>query len=176
MLLRDELEARLAEFNPWLKANALRSIVETLDAIPATIEGNRRMLAWLRGENSWYDDEEKRHRAVRLVDFDNPGANVFRVSREWTLKPSARKGNRADVIFVVNGVPVCIVEHKNPKDGGAIDRAVTQLRRYEKETPELVGAPQLFNVTHLIDYWYGVTRRSKPHRLTPSLWRRKPKN
>ena len=60
-------------------------------------------------------------------------------------------------MFVINGVPVCIVEHKNPKDGGAIDRGVTQLKRYEKETPELIGASQLFNVTHLLDYWYGVT-------------------
>lgn len=28
---------------------------------------------------------------------------------------------------------------------------------YEIETPELIGAPQIFNVTHLLDYWYGVT-------------------
>ena len=43
-------------------------------------------------------------------------------------------------MFVINGVPVCIVEHKNQKDGGAIDRGVTQLKRYEKETPELIGS------------------------------------
>src|SRR6266550_1071528 len=48
---------------------------------------------------------------------------------------SRPQGNRADVMFLINGVPVCIVEHKNPKDGGAIDRGVTQLKRYEKETP-----------------------------------------
>ena len=81
----------------------------------------------------------------------------FHVTWEWELKPPARKGNRADVMFVINGVPVAIVEHKNPKDGGAIERGIMQLRRYEKETPELIGMPQLFNVTHLIDYWYGVT-------------------
>lgn len=83
--------------------------------------------------------------------------NVFYVTWEWRLKPPARKGNRADVMFVVNGVPVAIVEHKNPKDRNAIERAVTQLKRYEQETPELMGAAQLFNVTHLLDYWYGVT-------------------
>ena len=58
---------------------------------------------------------------------------------------------------MVNGIPVAIVEHKNPKDGDALERAIKQLRRYEVETPELIGAPQLFNVTHLFDYWYGVT-------------------
>lgn len=157
MLLRDELEAKLAEFNPWLSADAVRSIIETLDAIPATIEGNREILAWLRGERGWYDENDKRHRRVQLIDFENTSRNVFHVSWEWTLKPPARKSNRADVMFLVNGIPVCIVEHKNPKDGDAIERGIKQLRRYEIETPELIAAPQLFNVTHLLDYWYGVT-------------------
>src|SRR5690606_25586458 len=35
--------------------------------------------------------------------------------------------------------------------------AIKQMRRYELETPELLAATQLFNVTHLLDYWYGVT-------------------
>ena len=75
-------------------------------------------------------------------------------------------------MFVINGLPVCIVEHKNPKDGGAIDRGVTQLRRYEKETPELIGTPQLFNVTHLLDYWYGVTWNA--NRRYMARWKQQP--
>jgi type I restriction enzyme, R subunit len=157
MLFRDELEEALGRFNPWLSADAVRQLIEKLEAIPPTVEGNREMLTWLRGERQWYDEAEKRHRHIQLIDFDAPTDNVFHVTWEWRLKPPARKGNRADVMFVVNGIPVCIVEHKNPKDGGAIERGITQLRRYEKETPELLGAPQLFNVTHLLDYWYGVT-------------------
>src|SRR5680860_1130897 len=120
MLLRDELEAKLAEFNPWLSADALRSIIETLDAIPATVDGNREMLMWLRGMRGWYDESEKRHRRVQLIDFDNTDANVFHVSWEWALKPPARKGNRADVMFCVNGVPVCICllyTSPSPRDG-----------------------------------------------------------
>jgi type I restriction enzyme R subunit len=157
MLLRDELAARLRRFNPWLTADAVRSIIETIDAIPATIEGNRQMLAWMRGERSWYDEAEERQRPVRVIDFRSVAENSFHVTWEWTIKPPSRKGNRADVLFLINGLPVCIVEHKNPKDGGAIERAITQLRRYEVETPELIAAPQLFNATHLLDYWYGVT-------------------
>lgn len=157
MLLRDELEAKLAQFNGWMSKDAIRSVIETLDALPPTIEGNREMLSWLRGERQWYDEEQKRHRRVTLIDFDHPEVNAFHVSWEWALKPPARKGNRADGMFLINGVPVCIVEHKNPKDGDAIERAIKQLRRYEIETPELIGSPQLFNVTHLLDYWYGVT-------------------
>lgn len=155
---RSVLEAKLAEFNSWMTVDIVRSIIERLDALPPNIEGNREMLAWIRGERQWYDDAEKRHRAVTLIDFETVANNAFHVTWEWVSKPPARsKGNRADVMFVVNGLPVCIVEHKNPRDGDAIERAIKQLRRYELETPELLAAPQLFNVTHLLDYWYGVT-------------------
>src|SRR3546814_12673445 len=36
-------------------------------------------------------------------------------------------------------------------------KALVQLRRYEQETPELLVSPQVFNITHLIEYFYGVT-------------------
>ena len=157
LLFRGVLEEALRRFDPWMTEDAVRSVVENLQALPPTIEGNRQMLVWLRGERQWYDEAEQRHRQVRLIDFDTPVANVLHVTWEWKLKPPARKGNRADVMFVVNGVPVAIVEHKNPTDADAIERGVTQLRRYEMETPEMLGAAQLFNVTHVLDYWYGVT-------------------
>ena len=157
LLFRSVLEEALHRFNSWMTDDAVRSVVENIQALPPTIEGNRQMLAWLRGERQWYDEAEQRHRQVRLVDFDDPGTNVLHVTWEWRLKPPARKGNRADVMFLVNGVPVAIVEHKNPTDADAIERGITQLRRYEIETPELMGATQLFNVTHLLEYWYGVT-------------------
>ena len=157
LLFRDELEGALRRFNPWMTDDAIRAVVERLEAIAPTIEGNREMLAWLRGERQWYDEAESRSRPVQLVDFAAPSNNTFHVTWEWKLKPPARKGNRADVMFVVNGIPVAIVEHKNPKDADAIERGVTQLRRYEQETPELLGTAQLFNVAHLLNYWYGVT-------------------
>ena len=172
MLFRDELEGALERFNSWMTDDAIRSVAERIEAISPTIEGNREMLAWLHGERQWYDEAEKRHRRVRLVDFETPDANVYHVTWEWKLKPPARKGNRADVMFVINGVPVAIVEHKNPKDADAIERAVTQLRRYEIETPELIASPQLFNVTHLIEYWYGVTWNASRRRMT--RWKERP--
>ena len=157
MLFRQELETKLGQFNPWMSADAVRQVIERLEAVPPTIEGNREMLAWLRGERQMYDEDERRSRRVQVVDFEMPAENFFHVTWEWRLKRPARKGNRADVMFVVNGVPVAIVEHKNPKDGNAIEHGVAQLRRYEEETPELLVTPQLFNVTHLLEYWYGVT-------------------
>lgn len=171
-VFRDDLGAKLQEFNDWLTTENVHSIIESLDALPATIEGNRELLSWMRGERKWYDENEKRHHSVKLIDFENPESNTFHVTWEWKIKPPARKGNRADVVYVVNGIPVCIVEHKNPKDGDAIERAVKQLRRYELETPELIATPQLFNVTHLLDYWYGVTWNVS--RRDMARWKQKP--
>lgn len=171
-LFRGMLEQKLLAFNPWLAPEQARAIVETFDALPASIEGNRERLAWLRGERQWVDEAERRHRPVRFIDFEHPAANALQVTWEWKIKPPARKGNRADVIFLINGVPVCIVEHKNPKDGNAIERAIRQLRRYELETPELLAAPQLFNVTHLLDYWYGVTWNA--NRRDMARWKQAP--
>ena len=78
MLFRDELATKLTAFNPWLTKSDVNSIIETLDAIPATVEGNRDMLGWLRGERQWYDEAEKRHRRVQLIDFDHPAPRTTR--------------------------------------------------------------------------------------------------
>lgn len=155
----DELEAALLRLNPGVVTPAdVSGIVQRLDSLPNTIAGNREVLEWLRGKQTIYVDSEKRHRNVRLVDFDNaPGSNHFQVSWEWAYRNGTRKGNRADVVFLINGVPVAIVENKNPKSKDAMSKALVQLRRYELETPEMLTAPQVFNITHLIEYFYGAT-------------------
>lgn len=157
MLFTSVLEDKLLEFNSWLVPGQARSIVETIEALPATIEGNWEVLRWLRGEHKWYDENEKRSRSVQLLDFDEPDNNDLQVTWEWKIEPVARKGNRADLIFMANGLAVTIVEHKNPTSGDALTRGITQLRRYELETPDLLAQTQLYNVTHMLGYWYGVT-------------------
>src|SRR5690242_2086828 len=131
----DELEAALLRLNPGVVTPAdVPGIVQRLESLPNTIAGNREVLEWLRGRQSLYVDSEKRHRNVQLVDFENrPGSNVFQVSWEWAYRNGTRKGNRADVVFVINGVPVAIVENKNPKSKEAMSKALVQLRRYELE-------------------------------------------
>lgn len=155
----DELEAALLRLNPGVVTAAdVAGIVQRLESLPNTIEGNREVLEWLRGHQTIYVEAEKRHRNVRLLDFDNAsGSNLFQVSWEWAYRNGTRKGNRADVMFLLNGVPVAIVENKNPKSKDAMEKALVQLRRYQLETPEMLTAPQVFNITHLIEYFYGAT-------------------
>jgi type I restriction enzyme, R subunit len=153
-----ELEAALLRLNPGVVTpENVQSVIQELDALPSTMQGNRDMLEWLRGTRTIAVPHEKRRRNVVLIDYADVDKNVFQVTYEWEYTPRARKGNRADVVFLVNGIPVAIVENKNPKIGDAMERAVKQFRRYEIETPEMLTSPQLFNVTHLIEYLYGVT-------------------
>lgn len=154
----DELKAALLRLNPGVVTPTdVDGIIQQVDALPATIDGNREVLEWLRGNRTVHVDAEGRHRNVRLVDFGNAaGGNVFQVTWEWSYR-NGHKCNRADVVFLVNGVPVAVVENKNPKSKDAMAKALVQLRRYEQETPELLAATQVFNITHLIEYFYGVT-------------------
>lgn len=158
MFFYSELESALVRLNPGIvTADNVQSIIQRMESVPNNIEGNREILDWLRGNKTVFVESEKRHRNVTLVDFANLDRNVFHVTYECSFKTLNKKGNRADVMFLVNGIPLAIVENKNPKLPDAMERAVKQLRRYELETPEMMTMPQVFNVTHLIEYFYGVT-------------------
>lgn len=158
LFLYKDLEEALLRLNPGIvTTDNVQAIIQRMESVPNTIEGNRDILDWLRGNKTVFVEGEKRHRNVTLVDFKTLDQNVYHVTYEWTFRAMNKKGNRADVMFLVNGVPVAIVENKNPKLQDAMERAVKQLRRYELETPELLTMPQVFNVTHLIEYFYGVT-------------------
>ena len=88
MFLLDELSEKLIALNPGLVTeDNVRQIIDRLEALPTTIEGNRDVLGWLRGERQIYDETEKRYRRIQLIDFDRPAENVFHVSWEWALKP-----------------------------------------------------------------------------------------
>src|SRR5204863_1426239 len=65
--------------------------------------------------------------------------------------------NRADVVFLVNGIPVALAETKAAEKADAIAIGVSQIRRYHGETPEMFVATQVFEVTQLLDFFYGVT-------------------
>jgi type I restriction enzyme R subunit len=153
-----ELEDALLRLNPGIVTqDNVQAVIQRIESVPKTIEGNREILEWLRGNKTVFVESEKRHRNVTVVDFKDPSRNIYQVTYEWRFRTANKKGNRADVVFLINGIPVAIIENKNPKLPDAMDRAIKQLRRYELETPELLVVPQVFNVTHLIEYFYGVT-------------------
>lgn len=157
LFFRDVLVRQLIALNADFMTDDLADrVTKELENVRSSIEGNEEMLLWIRGERSVYVPEEQRERNVRFVDFSDPDSNVFHVTEEWTYSNGAER-NRADVVCLINGLPIIIVEAKAAHRPDGIDEGFTQIKRYHEETPELVTAPQLFDVTHLLDFYYGVT-------------------
>jgi type I restriction enzyme R subunit len=156
-LLYPTLREKLIALNPGVvTVDDVNQVIDRIESVRNTIEGNAEVLAWLRGERSVYVQSEKRHRTVTLIDFEHPAHNVFHVTDEWQYT-NGQHTNRADAMFLINGVPLAIVEAKGARKQAGIDEGIIQIRRYHRETPELMTAPQVFNVTHLLDFYYGVT-------------------
>ncbi|MBI1894175.1 MAG: HsdR family type I site-specific deoxyribonuclease, partial [Candidatus Rokubacteria bacterium] len=156
-LLYPVLREKLITLNPGVvTVDNVDQVIARIENVRNSIEGNAEVLAWLRGERSVYVEGERRQRNVALIDFEHPAHNLFHVTDEWEYT-NGQHTNRADVMFLVNGVPVALVETKGTRKANAIDEGFAQVRRYHRETPELLTAPQVFNVTHLIHFYYGVT-------------------
>ncbi|MGH2313464.1 type I restriction endonuclease, partial [Streptococcus uberis] len=97
---------------------------------------------------------ERRERNVRLLDPENVEANRFHVTDEFTFTNRIHT-IRTDVVFLINGIPVIVVETKAATKG--IAEALEQLRRYHQEGPELMALLQLHTLTHLVQFFYGAT-------------------
>ena len=157
LFFTDVLREQLLKLNPGIVDEARADwIIRQLTLLRADITGNRDALLWLRGEKSVFVPEENRERNVRLVDFDDLTQNLYHVTDEWTQR-NPRCANRADVVFLVNGIPVAVCETKNAGKPDGIAIGITQVRRYHRETPEMLLAPQVFEVTELLDFYYAAT-------------------
>ncbi len=153
----DVLKAQLLKLNKCVVDDSnCADIMRSLGLLSATLEGNQEALLWMRGEKPTFVASENRNRNVSLIDFENPDNNLFHVTDEWEQQNAAQR-NRADVVFLINGIPVAIVEAKNAGKPDGLALGVDQIRRYHSETPEMFTTAQLFGVTQLLDFFYGVT-------------------
>lgn len=151
------LRRKLLDLNPGVVSESnVDEIVEKLESVRSTIEGNRQVLSWLRGRLTIHVDEERRSVHLTVIDFDHPSNNIFHVTKEWQYT-NGQFANRADVVFCINGIPIAIVETKAATKPDAIEQGIKQITRYHRETPELVTTAQVFDVTHVRDFFYGAT-------------------
>ena len=120
------------------------------------IYGNREFVEHLRNRGKFFDHEENRERDLILIDYDQPENNVFEVTEEFAFH-NGHYGTREDVVFLINGIPVLVIECKNANKDEAIALGVDQIRRYHRETPELFVPEQVFTATDAIGFSYGVS-------------------
>src|SRR3989339_1194314 len=151
----DILYQKARQFNPKLE-DTKEELVRKLSILPNTIQGNRDFLAYLKGEKTFYSKAENREYNLTLIDFHNPVNNSYRVTEEYYYF-NGHYGNRADIVFLINGIPVVVIERKNATLDEAIAIGIDQLRRYHKEPPEMMMPQQMFSVTESLGFSYGVT-------------------
>ena len=150
-----KLDAKVREFNPRY-AEAEGALLGRFRNFHTNIYGNREFVEHLRNRGKFFDQEESRERDLMLIDYDDPTRNVFEVTEEWAFH-NGNYGTREDVVFLINGMPVLVIECKNANKDEAIALGVDQIRRYHRETPELFVPEQLFIATDSIGFSYGVT-------------------
>ena len=66
-------------------------------------------------------------------------------------------GTREDVVLLINGIPVLLIECKNASKDEALALGIDQIRRYHNETPEVMVPQMVFTATEAIGFAYGVT-------------------
>jgi len=118
---QEALKAALSVYSPQL-INANEAFHKILtEGVPVTVQKDGHE----RGERVW------------LVDFLNPESNVFFAINQYTVEEH-NQNKRPDVILFVNGLPLVVIELKNPADEQAtIRKAYDQIQTYKTVIPSL---------------------------------------
>ena len=139
VLLIDRLRDAIASLNtPETQAEVLAKVRQS--ETPSLVEENRRLHRYLvegvpvevRRPDGSISGEQ-----ARLIDFDHPDANDWLVVNQFTVIEN-KTNRRPDVVIFVNGLPLGVIELKNPGDENAtIDGAFNQLQTYKEQIASL---------------------------------------
>lgn len=144
VVLRERLLAALARINPQIPAAALEQAVHALQTVsePQMVVRNRsvhRLL--LSGVAVQFEiGEQKKQDWVYFIDFAQPSNNDFLVVNQFTIT-GTRQPRRPDLIAFVNGLPLAVVELKNPANEQTdVWDAFNQLQTYKDEISDLFNS------------------------------------
>ena len=145
--LRHRLADAIARLNPHIPAgardDALRRVLSP--NVPALVSANRQLHRWLVDgvPVEFQKDGETRGDRVRLLDFADVAANDWLAVNQFSVQ-GPKLTRRPDVVLFVNGLPLVVVELKNPGDEDAdIWAAWNQLQAYQQDIPDLFHANAL---------------------------------
>ncbi|WP_305807015.1 HsdR family type I site-specific deoxyribonuclease, partial [Stenotrophomonas sp. YIM B06876] len=84
---------------------------------------------------------------VRLVDWAEPSRNEFWAVNQFTIK-GPHHTRRPDIILFLNGLPLVLIELKNPADENAdIWRAYDQIQTYKEQIPDVFQTNELLVIS-----------------------------
>lgn len=129
----------------------LRQALKDVQRVPGTgdlVTSNQYFHTFLTEgiDVTYLENGQERTIKARLVDTENPGNNHWVVTHQVTIIENGQH-KRPDVILYLNGLPVVVMELKNPTDANAtIDKAYQQIQTYHKAIPSLF----CYNVLEII--------------------------
>lgn len=175
VLYMDDMEQFLSKTNPDLQADEIRQIMDNVRLVGAESD-----FATLHKVYGWmvngvqFTPQAGLPRMVNLIDFENPGNNLFRAVNQFTVEYTnngQKENRRPDVILFVNGMPLCVIELKNPADANAtIFNAWEQINiRYWRDIPHLLHYCPLACISDGVKTRLGTVRTPYEHFYA---WRR----
>jgi len=141
IILLDRIKTAVSRINPTIPVDAQEDAIKQIQRIgspelTANNETFHRMLT--EGINvSYQKDGNSRGDLVWLIDFDEPENNDFIVLNQYTIIEN-HVNKRPDIILFINGLPLVVMELKNPVDENAtVKAAFNQLQTYKQAIPSL---------------------------------------
>jgi type I restriction enzyme R subunit len=140
--LPDRLRQALFRLNPHLLEPQIDEVYKKVTTLggPAWLPLNRQLHDWLTQGVPVAQSAggEIRTLTARLIDFDHIERNEFWAVNQFTLKAAEPPHRRLDILLFVNGLPLVVVELKNPADENTGDEdAYNQLQTYKAVLPQL---------------------------------------
>jgi type I restriction enzyme R subunit len=139
VVLTSRLQSALKRFNPAASASELSEAFNKLSgyASQSLIDGNKEVYDWLRNGVPVERTDADGHRTnPRLTVIDPTGQNDITALRQLTIH--GQKVRRPDIVLMVNGLPLVVIELKNPADINAdIESAYNQVNNYKTDIPQL---------------------------------------
>ena len=144
VVLRERLLTALARINPQIPPAALEQAAHALQTVsePQMVVRNRSVHRLLLGGLlvEFAVGDEKKADLVHFIDFAQPSNNDFLVVNQFTIT-GTKQPRRPDVIVFVNGLPLAVVELKNPANEQAdVWDAFNQLQTYKDEIGDLFNS------------------------------------
>ncbi len=145
VVLEQRVRDALATLNPALPADALEDAFRKLmrNDAPSLVERNRALHRMLvDGVTVEYrrPDGSIAGAQARVIDFDTPDNNDWLAVNQFTVA-EGQHTRRPDVVLFVNGLPLTVIELKNPADENAtVWSAFQQLQTYQAQIPALFAS------------------------------------
>ncbi len=147
----DSLHNAITKINPQIPPQALEDAIKKLTRAesPNLDDDNYRFHKLLtEGVDVEYQrDGRTVYDKVRAIDFKHPENNEYLAVNQLTIT-QGRNNRRPDVVVFINGLPITVIELKNPADENAtITGAYNQLQTYKREIPNLFSTNELLIIS-----------------------------